>query len=119
MIVSAVYAKCMYLERRSLWSDLVSFGSLALPWILLGDFNIIRHDGERRGGNPRLPCAMEDFSNFIDAGGLIEVPFTGNKLSWCNGQGGLARSWADLDRALCNSSLAGKELWFWFVGPCY
>ncbi|KAF5468557.1 hypothetical protein F2P56_012700 [Juglans regia] len=103
MIVSVVYAKCMYLDRRSLWSDLVSFGSLALPWLLLGDFNIIRHDGERRGGNPRLPCAMEDFSNFIDAGGLLEVPFTRNKLSWCNGQGGLARSWARLDRALCNS----------------
>jgi hypothetical protein len=33
------------------------------------------------------------------------VPFSGNKLSWCNGRGGLTRSWARLDRALCNTRL--------------
>jgi len=33
------------------------------------------------------------------------MPFSGNKLSWCNGRGGLTRSWARLDRALCNTRL--------------
>lgn len=79
-----------------MWFDLVSMGVLALSWVIIGDFNIIRKDGERKGGHPRLPCAMSDFSNFIDAGGLIEVPFFGNNLLWCNGQNGLARTWAGL-----------------------
>lgn len=48
---------------------------------------------------------MEDFSSFIQNGGLIEVPFSGNKLSWCNGRGGLTGCWARLDRALCNTRL--------------
>ncbi|KAG6722207.1 hypothetical protein I3842_03G148900 [Carya illinoinensis] len=74
-----------------------------MPWMIIGDFNTICHDGERRGGCPRLPRAMEDFSSFILNGGLIEVPFSGNKFSWCNGHGGLARSWAWLDRVLCNT----------------
>ncbi|XP_041025362.1 uncharacterized protein LOC121265753 [Juglans microcarpa x Juglans regia] len=45
---------------------------------------------------------MEDFCNFIDAGGLMEISFRGNKFSWCNGQSEMVRSWARLDRALCN-----------------
>ncbi|KAF5468656.1 hypothetical protein F2P56_012795 [Juglans regia] len=102
VVVSFVYAKCRYLERRNLWAELLQFCSLSLPWIVIGDFNVIREDGERRGGCPRLPCAMEEFCNFIDAGGLMEIPSSGNKLSWCNGQSGMARSWARLDRALCN-----------------
>jgi hypothetical protein len=105
LLISAVYAKCNYMERRQLWDGLLSFGVLQMPWMIIGDFNTIHHDGERRGGCPHLPRAMEDFSSFIQNGGLIEVPFSGNKLSWCNGRGGLTRSWARLDRALCNTRL--------------
>jgi hypothetical protein len=47
-----------------------------MPWMIIGNFNTIRHDGERRGGCPCLPRAMEDFSSFIQNGGLIEVPFS-------------------------------------------
>ncbi|KAF5462727.1 hypothetical protein F2P56_018710 [Juglans regia] len=92
LVVSAVYAKCLYFERRSLWSDLIGFSSLTLPWVVLGNFNIIREDSERRGGNLRLLSTMEDFYRFMDVGGLVEIPFSGNKFSWCNGHGGMARS---------------------------
>jgi hypothetical protein len=108
LLISAVYAKCNYMERRQLWDSLLSFGVLQMPWMILGDFNTIRHDGERRGECSRLPRAMEDFSSFIQNGGLIKVPFSGNKLSWCNGRGGLTRSWACLDRALCNTRLLDR-----------
>jgi len=108
LLISAVYAKCNYMEERQLWDSLLSFGVLHMPWMIIGDFNTICHDGERRGGCPRLPRAMEDFSSFIQNGGLIEVPFSGNKLSWCNGRGGLTRSWARLDRALCNTRLLDR-----------
>lgn len=71
----------------------------------MGDFNIIRNDGERIGGRPRPTIAMGEFNDFIDAVGLVEVNHEGNMMSWCNGQQGRARSWARLDWTLVNSSL--------------
>lgn len=32
-----------------------------LPWLCLGDFNIIRGDDERNSERPRLRTAMDDF----------------------------------------------------------
>ncbi|KAF5465148.1 hypothetical protein F2P56_015179 [Juglans regia] len=102
ILISTVYAKCWYLDRRVLWEDLLNVNAVQMPHVILGDFNILRNDSERRGGGPRLLMAMEEFSSIIDAGGLVEMPFIGNKFSWGNGQSGMARSWAHLDRAMCN-----------------
>ncbi|XP_040994284.1 uncharacterized protein LOC121240822 [Juglans microcarpa x Juglans regia] len=102
ILISAVYAKCRYLDRRVLWEDLLSVNTMQLPHVILADFNILRNDSEWHGGCPRLLMAMEEFCSFIDTGGLVEMSFLGNKFSWCNGQSGMARSWAQLDRPLCN-----------------
>ncbi|XP_042964784.1 uncharacterized protein LOC122299013 [Carya illinoinensis] len=75
------------------------------PWMVVGDFNIIRKDEERKGGRPRHAGAMADFNSFIEDSGLVEMNHTGNTLSWCNGQHGLSRSWARLDRVLINTPL--------------
>ncbi|KAG2690483.1 hypothetical protein I3760_09G188800 [Carya illinoinensis] len=72
--------------------------------MFVGDFNIIQNDSERRGGRPRTIMAMEEFNNWIHQGGLMETVTKGSVFSWCNGQTGLARSWACLDRALMDSS---------------
>lgn len=40
IVVIIVYAKCLYLERMSLWFKILSFSTLHLPWIIFGDFNI-------------------------------------------------------------------------------
>ncbi|CAI9763286.1 unnamed protein product [Fraxinus pennsylvanica] len=94
MMISFVYAKCTALERRSLWEDLESITVNGLPWIVAGDFNIIRNDLERRGGKPRPMVAMDDFNNCIDRCGLLELSSERRQLTWCNGQDGNARSWA-------------------------
>ncbi|XP_040987651.1 uncharacterized protein LOC121235368 [Juglans microcarpa x Juglans regia] len=73
-----------------------------LSHVILGDYNILRNDSEWRGGCLRLLMAMEEFCSFIDTGGLVEIPFLGNKFSWCNEQSGMARLWAQLDKDLCN-----------------
>ncbi|KAF5459760.1 hypothetical protein F2P56_019680, partial [Juglans regia] len=96
-------------DRRPLWSNLLGVNSLQFPHVIIGDFNVICNDNERRGGNPRMLIAMEDFCSFIDDGRLVELPFSGNGFSWCNGRLGMARSWARLDRALCNSKF--KDLY--------
>ncbi|KAF5473280.1 hypothetical protein F2P56_009904 [Juglans regia] len=102
LLLTFFYARCSYLERRQLWSTLVGLNSSDFPWFVMGDFNIIRHDGERRGGSPRLACAMEEFNSCIAACGLLEMHFSGNSFSWCNGHQASARSWVRLDRSLLN-----------------
>ncbi|XP_035542978.1 uncharacterized protein LOC118346079, partial [Juglans regia] len=109
LLISSVYAKCQFLDRRPLWSNLLGVNNLQFPHVIIGDFNVICNDNERRGGNPRMLIAMEDFCSFIDDGRFVEMPFSGNGFSWCNGRLGMARSWARLDRALCNSKF--KDLY--------
>ncbi|XP_042964656.1 uncharacterized protein LOC122298876 [Carya illinoinensis] len=45
---------------------------------------------------------MNDFNDFIDTCGLVDMKAVGSKFSWCNGQRGLAWSWSKLDRCLMN-----------------
>ncbi|XP_042962753.1 uncharacterized protein LOC122297032 [Carya illinoinensis] len=101
--ISVVYARCSYLERRELWRSLQLDAVQDTPWLCLGDFNIIRMEEERRGGRPRLRIAMDDFNEFIDTCGLMEMKSVGSKFSWCNGQRGLSRSWSKIDRCMLNS----------------
>ncbi|XP_022883248.1 uncharacterized protein LOC111399999 [Olea europaea var. sylvestris] len=106
VIISFVYAKCSALERRLLWQELESIMLSSLPWIVAGDFNIIRNDSQRRGGRPRPMVAMDDFNYCIDRYGLIELNAEERKFTWCNGQDGAARSWPRLDRTFTNSMAA-------------
>ncbi|CAI9775524.1 unnamed protein product [Fraxinus pennsylvanica] len=92
VVLTFVYAKCSALKKRSLWTELEGLCVVGLPWLVSGDFNTIWNDAERMRGRPRPLGAMEDFNNYIDKCGLVEVPCKGRKLSWRNGQEGLARS---------------------------
>ncbi|XP_035545050.1 uncharacterized protein LOC109016147 [Juglans regia] len=99
-----VYAKCNMVKRRELWEQLNDQVVGCEPSIIMGDFNIIRDDSERRGGRPRPRAAMEDFNSWIEHCGLIEMRSLGRRFSWCNGQRGLSRSWGKLDRCFINAS---------------
>ncbi|XP_042962572.1 uncharacterized protein LOC122296840 [Carya illinoinensis] len=103
--ISFVYAKCTQVEHRKLWQSLSNGVRGSTPWLVLGDFNIIRNDLERRGGRPRQYAAMEEFNSFIDSTGLSEMRYSGNRLSWCNGHEGASRSWACLDRVLMSAEV--------------
>lgn len=50
------------------------------PWMVVGDFNIIRNDEERKGGRPRHVVAMVDYNSFIEDSGLVEMNHTGTSL---------------------------------------
>ncbi|KAF5477362.1 hypothetical protein F2P56_004011 [Juglans regia] len=76
------------------------------PWLVLGDFNVIRRDSERVGGNPRPLISMLEFNNYIDHCGLLETSSSGQNMSWCNGHRRVSRSWAKLDRVLMNNVFA-------------
>ncbi|XP_010501734.1 PREDICTED: uncharacterized protein LOC104779030 [Camelina sativa] len=70
-----------------------------LPWFLIGDFNELKGNHEKRGGRLRSASSFIPFNSMIRHYGLLEFPSLGDSLSW--------RGWRDkkpircrLDRAL-------------------
>ncbi|XP_022854164.1 uncharacterized protein LOC111375558 [Olea europaea var. sylvestris] len=82
---------------------------MVIGWLLAGDFNIIREDGERIGGQPRPLSAMGEFNDCLDNCGLVEMRAHGRRMSWCNGRSGQAMMWAKLDRVMVNSVLLNEH----------
>ncbi|XP_023645887.1 uncharacterized protein LOC111832631 [Capsella rubella] len=71
------------------------------PWFIIGDFNEISGNHEKRGGKLRHASSFLAFNGMIRTCGFIEFPHIGDWLSW--------RGWRDkkpircrLDRALGN-----------------
>ncbi|XP_042972740.1 uncharacterized protein LOC122304535 [Carya illinoinensis] len=89
--ITFVYAKCYYGLRRQLWRDLQEDVHSNDPWMILGDFNVIKNNEEWKGGSPCSRIALEEFNEWINGCGLMDLNYNGNNLSWCNGQEGLER----------------------------
>lgn len=66
VMISFIYAKCIALESRLLWREFERIMVSCLPWIVAGDFNIVRNDSERIGRQQHPMVAMDDFNICID-----------------------------------------------------
>ncbi|XP_027155903.1 uncharacterized protein LOC113756420, partial [Coffea eugenioides] len=106
-IISAVYAKCNRIGRRRLWEALEHFSmSVTLPWIAVGDYNVITCAEERIGGSSPNIRDLEEFNSALHRSGLFPVQFDGSAYTWTNG-----RMWQRLDRAVVNAAwLADVEM---------
>ncbi|XP_071926168.1 uncharacterized protein [Coffea arabica] len=103
----AVYAKCNRIGRRRLWEALEHFSmSVTLPWIAVGDYNVITCAEERIGGSSPNMRDLEEFNSALHRSGLFPVQFDGSAYTWANG-----RMWQRLDRAVVNAAwLADVEM---------
>nr|XP_027103108.1 uncharacterized protein LOC113724396 [Coffea arabica] len=98
-IISAVYAKCNRIGRRRLWEALEQFSmSVTLPWIAVGDYNVITCAEERIGGSSPNMRDLEEFNSALHRSGLFPVQFDGSAYTWTDG-----RMWQRLDRAVVNA----------------
>ncbi|XP_055835240.1 uncharacterized protein LOC129903721 [Solanum dulcamara] len=100
--VSFVYAKCKDHLRRPLWDSMLQHSNTTLPWCTLGDFNVITEPEEKLGGvtyNMRKSLA---FISIIQACGLQDLGFSGQKYTWSNQRGIFFRIWKRLDRGMVN-----------------
>ncbi|KZV58610.1 hypothetical protein F511_11258 [Dorcoceras hygrometricum] len=90
---SFVYAKCDYIERRDLWLSLLEVKPPSGPWLVGGDFNVVRSASECLGsaGGRRTP--MEEFNSFILESALMDAGFEGSSYTWSN-----RHIWKRLDR---------------------
>lgn len=104
-ILSVIYNAQVTSLQNSTWNNLSFISSLNLPWILAGDFNAILTEDDHKGGTFHNYSAKASlFSNFTLKNDLIDLGFVVPRFTWCNGQYGLARRWARLDRYLVNSN---------------
>ncbi|KAK8915965.1 hypothetical protein KSP39_PZI023308 [Platanthera zijinensis] len=70
-----------------------------MPWIVAGDFNVIRYASEKLGGNLPNPNHMAEFSDCILDCGLSEIPYSGSPFTWTNN-----KIWERLDWVLSNAN---------------
>ncbi|CAI9112486.1 OLC1v1012943C1 [Oldenlandia corymbosa var. corymbosa] len=78
-LLSAVYAKSTRNARRLLWQNMVDFRLMysAAPWLIGGNFNVIRTLDEYSGNSVQDPVATTEFNECILECDLLELPGVG------------------------------------------
>lgn len=102
-LVTFVYGANDHVERRDLWKDLLSLYS-ALPWVVLGDFNVVRNPNEKVGGNNHWTHCLDEFNDCLYSCELYDLRFTGSYYTWTNRQDSPNFISSKLDRVLVNDS---------------
>ncbi|KAK4733763.1 hypothetical protein R3W88_008024 [Solanum pinnatisectum] len=96
--ITFVYAKCKEYLRRPLWDRLLHQASgNNKPWCSVGDYNVITSIEEKLGGVPYNMKKSLEFIAVIEACGLIDLGFSGQKFTWTNQRGIQHRIWKRSD----------------------
>ena len=101
VLVMNIYALCSNKDKVLFWKEVEEklATTSCLTRCVIGDFNSVRNDSERKGMNNGKVnmCELARFSEFIESCSLKEIPVVGRKFTWYR-PNGTARS--RLDRAL-------------------
>lgn len=92
-------------NRRKSWQLLCDFHTVSdVPWVVIGDFNDLMSQREKKGGqtHPRWLCT--GFTKTIEDCGLVEVGFTGYPYTWKKSYENQDSVEEKLDRALASMS---------------
>ncbi|XP_019096517.1 PREDICTED: uncharacterized protein LOC104768075 [Camelina sativa] len=101
-----VYGDPVPKNRDMVWERLLRISSnRSTPWFLVGDFNELTGNHEKRGGGElHHPFSFLSFNGMIRDCGFLEFPFIGDCLSW--------RGWRDKKPIRCRLARAlGNEDW--------
>ncbi|XP_019163578.1 PREDICTED: uncharacterized protein LOC109159922 [Ipomoea nil] len=102
--LASVYGSPVHYLRRRLWNDLrQAENSITGPWIVAGDFNAVLDSEETSNYRSFSSHRSADFRNWIQDEGLIDLDFSGPKLTWVKNEAAERVKGARLDRALCNT----------------
>ncbi|XP_031104893.1 uncharacterized protein LOC116009862 [Ipomoea triloba] len=74
-----------------------------LPWVVLGDFNDLLFQHEKRGGNPHPDNLLRGFGEAVDDCVLVQLPMQGYQFTWERGRG--SEEWMEegLDKVLARA----------------
>ncbi|XP_073051333.1 uncharacterized protein [Primulina eburnea] len=81
---SFVYASCDYVQRRDLWDSLLLVKPVLGPWLVDGDFNVVRDASECLGSRGGMLLLMDELNTFILDSWLIDASFEGSSFTWTN-----------------------------------
>ncbi|XP_056697424.1 uncharacterized protein [Spinacia oleracea] len=106
VLVTGMHAPSVPGVRHQLWRNLRdNLPPPETPWLLAGDLNEVTSQSEKLGGRPYRANQSRDFTNFVDAAGLIDLGFSGCPFTWTNARDGIEMIKEMLDRALANPKL--------------
>ncbi|KAG8371223.1 hypothetical protein BUALT_Bualt13G0065400 [Buddleja alternifolia] len=95
---------CTSAAKARFWDTLIEIGNTFNgPWLILGDFNAIFSQKEKKGGHQFVSSSFGGFKGFIDEGDLVDLGFEGNPYTWSNKRGGVVNIQLRLDRCLANT----------------
>ena len=101
VIIVNVYSSCIMQVKRKMWADLLEIRQREQcnSWCVLGDFNFVRNERERRGINrlSGINRETQGFNNFIDSMEMVDLPCIGRKFTWYRPNG---KAKSRLDRFL-------------------
>ncbi|XP_023644536.1 uncharacterized protein LOC111832445 [Capsella rubella] len=102
VFMTFIYGDPVVSNREYVWERLMRIGVVrSEPWFIIGDFNEIIGNHEKKGGKKRSETSFLPFRAMIDSCGLIDFPFQGNQFSWIGHRtNGTIR--CRLDRAMGN-----------------
>ncbi|KAF7152135.1 hypothetical protein RHSIM_Rhsim01G0069200 [Rhododendron simsii] len=104
-VISIVYGYNQAGNRKKLWDDLrTSYGLVGLqPWILMGDFNVVRWQNERSDHGYFDATSAGDFNTCLEDIGMEDINTTGFLFTWSNRRAGREYCGSRLDRVVVNA----------------
>lgn len=92
-------------RRRESWGMLVSLKERSnLPWCVIGDFNDMMYEDEKRGGNKQPHYLLTGFTETLELCQLRDLGFVGEKFTWEKSRGSHLWIQERLDRGVANQN---------------
>ena len=105
VIITGIHAPSTGKERQQIWRNMEqNLPPDQAPWMVVGDMNEVRSQGEKSGGRAFRPSQCRDLNSFMDAACLVDLGFDGNPFTWTNAREGTALIRERLDRVLANNT---------------
>jgi len=103
VFMTFVYGDPVLERGDQVWERLTRFSTTRNgPWFMIGNFNEITNHSENEGGIRSSDSSFLPFKHMLSDCGMLEFPFTGNKLSWVGKRSGGTTVRCRLDRAVGN-----------------